>query len=114
MYLLSEDGLAQWPRGKKLDVPPIWVPWGGGKSKLPERGERSLTEDELIDDEIKRGASVNDLTNRVFSNRHPELRDCRLPRSCQELERLQREWALIRAKVATKKDQGGRKKSAKP
>jgi hypothetical protein len=61
-----------------------------------------VTEDEVIDDEIKRGTSVNDLANKVFWNRHPELRDCRLPRSCQELEQLQREWALIRAKVATK------------
>lgn len=100
MYFLNEDGLAQWPRGENWPMPPpLWFPGG-----------RSMTEDELIDDEIKRGVSVNDLTNRVFSDRHPELRDCRLPRSCQELERLQREWALIRAKVATKKDHGGRKK----
>ena|SRR5262245_54179687 len=101
MYLLNDEGLAQWPWKDDWPAPPIILPWGGG---------RSLTEDEIIDDEIKRGASVNDVTNRVFGNRHPELRDCRLPRSCQELERLQREWAQIRAKVATKKGQGGRKK----
>jgi hypothetical protein len=73
-----------------------------------------VTEDELIDDEIKRGTNVNDLTNKIFWDRHPEFRGCRLPRSCQELEQLQREWALIRAKVATKKDQGRRKNLPKP
>jgi hypothetical protein len=73
-----------------------------------------MTEDERIDDEIKRGTSVNDLTNKVFWDRHPGLRGCRLPRSCRELEQLQREWALIRAKVATKKDRGGRKNLPKP
>jgi hypothetical protein len=104
MYLLNEDGLAMWPDKNWPDLPDFFRPGGG----------RSITEDELIDDEIKRGASVNDLTNRVFWDRHPELRDCRLLRSCQELERLRREWALIRAKVATKKNQGARKKSPKP
>lgn len=79
--------------------------WGGGRSK---------TEDEIIDDETKRGTIVDDFANKIFGNRHPELRDCRLPRSCQELEKLQREWARIRAKVAAKKGQGGRKNVPKP
>ena len=107
MYLLNEDALAQWrPRDWTVPQPwtPIW-PWGGA---------RGVTEDELIDDEIKQGTSVNDLTDKVLWNRHPELRGCRLPRSCQELEQLQREWALIRAKVETKKDRGGRKNLPKP
>ena len=106
MYFLNEDRLAQWwPREENWPVPSIIWPGGGG---------RSPTEDELIDDEIKRGTSVNDLTNKIFWNRHPEFRDCRLPRSCQELQRLQRDWALVRAKVATKKDQAGRKNLPKP
>lgn len=101
MYFLNEDGLAQWwPREENWPVPPVIWPRGGG---------RSPTEDELIDAEIKRGTSINDLTNKIFWNRHPEFRDCRLPRSCQELEQLQRDWVLVRAKVATKKDQGGGK-----
>ena len=107
MYLLNEDGLAEWWRGRDENwpFPPIILPSGGGT--IP-------TEDEVIDDEIRRGTSVNDLTNKIFWTRHPEYRDCRLPRSCQELEQLQREWTLIRAKVATKKDRGGGKKLPKP
>ena len=105
MYLLNEDGLAQWPGEKNWPVPPIIWPGGGG---------RSMTEDEFIDDEIKRGASVDNLTDKVFQDRHPELRGCRLPRSCQELERLQREWRLIRAQVATRKERGARKNLPAP
>ena len=106
MYFLNEEGLAQWPRrGEDWTLPPIIWPGGGG---------RNPTEDEVIDDEIRRGTSINDLTNKVFWNRHPEFRDCRLPRSCRELEQLQREWALIQGKVAAKKDQGGRKNLPKP
>ena len=51
MYLLDDDGLAQpRPWSENWPFPPIWA------------GGRSPTEDELIDDEIKRGTSVNDLT----------------------------------------------------
>ena len=100
MYLLNEDGLAQfWPREGHWPVPPIW----------PGAGGPAPTEEEIIEKEIKRGTSVNDLTNEIFWDRHPEFRDCRLPRSCQVLEQLQREWALIRAKVAAKKDRAGPK-----
>jgi hypothetical protein len=106
MYLLNENGLAQWPP-RPEDWPWPRILWPGAEG-------RSATEDELIEDEIKRGTSVNDLTNKVFWNRRPEFRDCRLPRSCQELEQLQREWALLRAKVATKKDRGGGKNLPKP
>ena len=105
MYFLSEDGLAQlWPQREDWPFPPIIFPGGGG---------RTMTEDERIDDEIKRGTGVNDLTNKLFWDRHPEFRDCRLPRSCQDLERLQREWSLIRGRVASKKDQAGRKNAPK-
>jgi hypothetical protein len=101
MYLLNEDDLAEWPRGRDENwpFPPIIIPGGGGPPP---------TEDEVIADEIKRGTSVNDLTNKLFWSRHPEFRDCRLPRSCQELEQLQREWSLINGKVTAKKSQGGR------
>ena len=101
MYLLNEDGLAEWwrERDQNWPFPPIIFPGGGGT--IP-------TEDEVIDDEIRRGTSVNDLTNKLFWNRHSEFRDCRLPRSCQELEQLQREWSLIQSKVTAKKTQGGR------
>ena len=101
MYLLNEDGLAEWwrERDQNWPFPPIIFPGGGGT--IP-------TEDEVIDDEIRRGTSVNDLTNKLFWNKHPEFRDCRLPRSCQELEQLQREWSLIQSKVTAKKTQGGR------
>lgn len=98
VYFLNEDGLAQWPRwDDNWPLPPILWPGAGG---------RSPTEDERIDDEIKHGTDVNDLTNKVFWDRHPEFRGCRLPRSCQELQQLQRQWALIRGKVESKK--GGR------
>jgi hypothetical protein len=82
MYLLNEGRLARWwPREETWPVfPPII---------RPRREGRSVTEDELIDDEIKGGTSVNDLTNKVFWGRHPELRGCHLLRSCQELEQLQ-------------------------
>ena len=80
--------------GRRLALAAYYMAWRWG---------RSPTEDEVIDDEIRRGTSVNDLTNKIFWNRHPEFRDCRLPRSCQELEQLQREWALIQGKVAAKK-----------
>ena len=100
MYLLSEDGVAEWSRDwdKNWPFPPIIIPGGG----VPP------TEDEVIDNEIRRGMSVNDLTNKLFWSRHPEFRDCRLPGSCQELEQLQREWSLIHGKVTAKKSQGGR------
>ena len=51
MYFLSEDGLAQlWPQREDWPFPPIIFPGGGG---------RTMTEDERIDDEIKRGTGVN-------------------------------------------------------
>ncbi len=95
MYFLNPD-LAQWPGERNLPLPSII--WGG-------RG-KSVTEDELIDQEIKRGASVDNLTDKVFQDRYPELWGCRLPRSCQELQRLQREWRLIHAKIAMRKARG--------
>jgi hypothetical protein len=82
MYLFSGDVLGQ---------PPLRV-----------------TEDTLIDDELKRGTSVNELVNKVFWQRHPEFRGCRLPASCNELKQLQEEWKRIHAKVATKKEWGDR------
>ena len=98
--MLNGDGLGQWWR-KDWTGPP-WGPiWPGG-------GGRSVTEDELIDDEIKHGLSVDQVTDKVLWNRHPEFRDCRLPRSCQELTQLQREWARIRVKIETRQGRGGR------
>jgi hypothetical protein len=85
MYLLNKDGLGQPPR--------------------------MVMEDKLIDDEIKRGTSVKDLTNKVFWHSHPELRGCRLPASCNELKQLQKEWKRIHARVATKKEWGDRLKN---
>ncbi len=106
MYLFNRNGLAQW--WKDWPVPQPWSPiWPGG-------GGRTATEDELIDDEIKHGLSVDQVTDKVLWNRHPEFRGCRLPRSCQELAQLRREWASIRAKVEAKKDRGGRKNVPKP
>jgi hypothetical protein len=106
MYFLSEDGFSQlWPRDENWPFPPMIFPGGGG---------RTMTEDERIDDEIKRGTSVNDLTNKLFWDIHPDFRECRLPRSCQELERLQREWSLIRGGVASKIDQARLKNAPKP
>ena len=101
MYLLSDDGVSEWSRDwdKNWPLRPLIFPGGGGAAP---------TEDEVIADEIRRGTSVNDLTNKLFWSRHPEFRDCRLPRSCQELEQLQREWSLIQGKVTAKKSQGGR------
>jgi hypothetical protein len=100
MYLLSDDGVSEWSRE--------WDRWPLGPLIFPGGGGAAPTEDEVIDNEIKRGTSVNDLTNKLFWDRHPEFRDCRLPRSCQELEQLQREWSLIQGKVTAKKSQGGR------
>jgi hypothetical protein len=101
MYLLSDDGVSEWSRDwdKNWPLGPLIFPGGGGAAP---------TEDEVIVDEIRQGTSVNDLTNKLFWSRHPEFRDCRLPRSCQELEQLQREWSLIHGKVTAKKSQGGR------
>lgn len=54
MYLLNKDGLAQWPTRRWPPDPwPVWTRGGG----------RSVTEDELIDDEIKHGNSVNNITD---------------------------------------------------
>jgi hypothetical protein len=104
MYLLNDGGLAEWWREENWRFPLDIIGRGGGPRP---------TEDEVIDNEIRRGTSVNDLTNKIFWTRHPEYRDCRLPRSCQELERLQREWKLIHGKVTAKKGQGGRTSSPK-
>lgn len=99
MYLRSEDGLAQperWfdPRWFQLPLP--------GSAKEP-------TEDELIDEQMKPGYTVGQITDKVFGILHPEFRGCSLPRSCQELVRLQREWTRLRAKV-----EGRQKKPPKP
>ena len=68
MYLLNEDGLAEWWRGRDENwpFPPIILPSGGGT--IP-------TEDEVIDDEIRRGTSVNDLTNNCLLYTSPSPRD---------------------------------------
>ena len=96
MYLLSGDGIAQpwnWDWTKQP-----WLPLPGSGGSAPTR-----TEDEIIDDELKHGLSVGQLTDKIFGNRHPEFRGCSLPRSCQELRELQREWARIHAKIEGRK-----------
>lgn len=96
MYLSSGAGIAQ-PGNWDWTKQP-WLPLPGSGGSAPTR-----TEDEIIDDELKHGLSVGQLTDKIFGNRHPESRGCSLPRSCQELRDLQREWARIRAKIERRK-----------
>jgi hypothetical protein len=76
--------------------------WNGLGQPVTFPAEKVM-EKKLIDDGIKLGTSLNDITNAVFWHRHPEFRACRLPASCDALKQLQKEWMGIHKKVETVK-----------
>jgi hypothetical protein len=60
-----------------------------------------ISEDKFIDEELKRGTSVKDITNEIFWGRHPQIRGWRLP-TCAGLNQLYDEWKRIQKKVEVK------------